>query len=75
MDAEKLVDGVVSFFIGTKHERDIKRIQPVVDAINALEAETKQLSDEAIRARTAELKAEVQSRLEGVERDDPSYRD
>ncbi len=75
MDAEKLVDGFVSFFIGTKHERDIKRIQPVVDAINALEAETMQLSDEAIPARTAELKAEVQSRLEGVERDDPSYRD
>jgi preprotein translocase subunit SecA len=75
MDAEKLVDGVVSFFIGTKHERDIKRIQPVVDAINALEPEMKQLSDEGIRSRTAELKAEVQSRLEGVERDDPAYRD
>jgi preprotein translocase subunit SecA len=75
MDAEKLVDGVVSFFIGTKHERDIKRIQPVVDAINALEPEMKRLSDEDIRARTAELKGEVQSRLEGVERDDPAYKD
>ena len=75
MDAEKFVDGVVSFFIGTKHERDIKRIHPVVEAINALEPEMKQLSDEDIRARTAELKAEVQSRLEGLERDDPSYRD
>jgi len=75
MDAEKFVDGVVSFFIGTKHERDIKRIQPIVDAINALEPEMKQLSDEGIHARTAELKAEVQSRLEGLERDDPAYRD
>ncbi|MGA9884783.1 MAG: preprotein translocase subunit SecA [Candidatus Acidiferrales bacterium] len=75
MDAEKLVDGVVSFFIGTKHERDIKRIQPTVDAINALEPEMKQLSDEGIRARTVELKAEVQSRLEGLERDDLAYKD
>ena len=75
MDAEKLVDGFVSFFIGTKHERDIKRIQPTVAAINALEPEMKQLTDEGIRARTAELKAEVQSRLEGLERDDLAYRD
>ncbi len=75
MDAEKLVDGFVSFFIGTKHERDIKRIQPTVEAINALEPEMKQLSDEDIRARTAELRSEVQSRLEGLERDDPAYRD
>jgi preprotein translocase subunit SecA len=75
MDAEKLVDGVVSFFIGTKHERDIKRIQPVVGAINELETEMKQLTDEDIPARTAELKSEVQSRMEGLERDDPAYRD
>jgi len=75
MDAEKLVDGFVSFFIGTKHERDIKRIQPTVAAINALEPEMKQLTDEDIRARTAALKAEVQSRLEGLERDDLAYRE
>jgi preprotein translocase subunit SecA len=75
MDAEKFVDGVVSFFIGTKHERDIKRIQPVVSAINALEPEMKQLSDAELRARTATLKAEVQSRLEGLERDDPAYKE
>ncbi len=75
MDAEKFVDGFIAFFIGTKHERDIKRIQPIIAAINALEPEMKQLSDEDIRSRTAELKAEVQSRLEGLERDDPAYRD
>ncbi len=75
MDAEKFVDGVVSFFIGTKHERDIKRIRPVVDAINALEPEMKRLSDKEIRARTTALKAEVQSRLEGLERDDPAYKE
>jgi preprotein translocase subunit SecA len=75
MDAEKFVDRFISFFIGTKHERDIKRIQPVVDAISALEPAMKELTDEGIRARAAELKGEVQSRLEGLERDDLSYRD
>jgi preprotein translocase subunit SecA len=74
MDAEKLVDGVISFFIGTKHERDIKRIQPTIAAINALEPEMKQLADADFGARTAELKSEVQSRLEGLERDDPDYK-
>jgi preprotein translocase subunit SecA len=75
MDAEKLVDGVVSFFIGTKHERDIKRIQPIVAAINELEPEMQKLADEDFHARTVELKSEVQSRLEGLERDDPAYKD
>jgi preprotein translocase subunit SecA len=74
MDAEKLVDGVISFFIGTKHERDIKRIQPTIAAINALEPEMKQLADVDFGARTDELKSEVQSRLEGLERDDPDYK-
>ncbi|NHZ73619.1 MAG: preprotein translocase subunit SecA, partial [Nitrospirae bacterium] len=44
---------------GSKHERDIKRMQPQVDAINALEPEIKALSDEALRARTAELRQQL----------------
>ncbi|HXJ17628.1 MAG TPA: preprotein translocase subunit SecA [Candidatus Polarisedimenticolia bacterium] len=74
MDVEKLIDDVVARFIGTKHERDIKRVQPLVAAINALEPEMQELSDEEIGARTLTLKSEVQGRLEGVERDDPSYK-
>ena len=71
MDVEKIIDSVVARFIGTKHERDVKRIQPLVAAINALEPEMKKLSDAQIGERTAALKAEVQARLEGLERDDP----
>src|SRR5579859_1877993 len=74
MDVEKVIDNVVARFIGTKHERDVKRIQPLVEAINALEPEMQKLSDEQIAARTLELKAEVQGRLEGVERDDPDFK-
>ena len=53
MDVEKVIDSVVARFIGTKHERDVKRIQPFVDAVNALEPQMKQLSDEELGARTA----------------------
>jgi preprotein translocase subunit SecA len=74
MDVEKVIDSVVAAFIGTKHERDVKRIQPLVEAINALEPEMQKLSDEQIGARTLELKSEVQGRLEGLERDDPDFK-
>src|SRR5579863_4099435 len=74
MNVEKIIDSVVARFIGTKHERDVKRIQPLVAAVNALEPELKKLSDEEIAARTVQLKAEVQQRLVGAERDDPDYR-
>ena len=71
MDVEKVIDSVVARFIGTKHERDVKRVQPLVEAVNALEPEMKLLSDEELGARTLALKAEVQARLEGIEWDDP----
>ncbi|MGH9573949.1 MAG: preprotein translocase subunit SecA [Candidatus Acidiferrales bacterium] len=74
MDIEKIIDAVVSRFIGTKHERDIKKIAPYVEQINELEPEMKKLSDEEITARSASLRAEVKARLEGVELDDPDYK-
>jgi preprotein translocase subunit SecA len=74
MDVEKVIDNVVARFIGTKHERDVKRVQPLVEQISALEPEMKQLRDEQLAARTAALKAEVQGRLEGVAPDDPDYK-
>jgi preprotein translocase subunit SecA len=74
MDVEKVIDNVVARFIGTKHERDVKRIQPFVESVNALEQEMKMLSDEGLGARTLALKSEVQARLEGVEWDDPDYK-
>ena len=74
MDVEKVIDNVVARFIGTKHERDVKRVQPLVEQINVLEPEMKLLRDEELSARTTALKAEVQSRLEGVEWGDPDYK-
>ena len=68
MDVERVIDSVVSRFIGTKHERDVKRIEPLVAQINALEPEMKQLSDAGISERALALKAEVQARMEGLER-------
>ena len=74
MDVEKFIDNIISFFIGTKHERDIKKIQPLVAEMNALEPEMKNLADADFAPRVAALRAEVQQRMEGLERDDPNYR-
>src|SRR5271168_2008683 len=74
MDVEKFINGVVARFIGTKHERDVKELQPLVAEVNALEPEMRKLSDAEITAKTATLKTEVQARMEGLERDDPDYK-
>ena len=71
MDVAKIVDGVVARFIGTKHERDIKKLQPIVAAISAKEPETQAMSDEALRAEFLKLKDEVQERLKDAS--EPGY--
>src|SRR5712692_6596856 len=41
---------------GTKHERDVKRMWPVVEAINAIEPDMQALSDAALRDKTEQLR-------------------
>jgi preprotein translocase subunit SecA len=72
MDVTKVVDQLIAKVIGTKHERDVRKIQPLVAGINAREAEVKALSDDHLKARFAELKAQVQEQLKDA---DPSEKD
>ncbi len=44
---------------GTANDRKVKSVRPLVAQINALEADFKVMSDEALMAKTAELKARV----------------
>jgi preprotein translocase subunit SecA len=75
MEVDKVIDKVVARFIGTKHERDIKKISPVVVQINALEPEMKALSDAEMRARTTELRAEVLKRVGDASPADTDYKE
>jgi preprotein translocase subunit SecA len=75
MEAAQILDRVVARFIGTKHERDVKKLQPVIAAINAREAEVKALSDEDLKVRFAELKAQVQERLKDADPGEPTFRE
>jgi len=75
MDIAKFIDNLVARFIGTKHERDIKKLQPLVAAINAKEAETQALSDEELKERFAALKTQVQEQLKDSDPAEASYKE
>jgi preprotein translocase subunit SecA len=75
MEAAQILDRVVARFIGTKHERDVKKLQPLIVAINAREAEMKALSDEDLKLRFAELKSQVQERLKDADPAEPTFRE
>lgn len=46
---------ILSKIFGSKQERDIKKLQPVVDEINSLESSVKRLTDKQLRAKTDEF--------------------
>jgi preprotein translocase subunit SecA len=75
MEAAQILDRVVAKFIGTKHERDIKKMQPIVAAINAQEAEVQALSDEQLKERFLALKTPLQEKLKDSDPAEASYKD
>src|SRR4051794_12683765 len=58
-DLNAMLGSVARKFFGSSNDRRIRKYQPRVDEINALEPELKQLTDDALRARTEQFKKEV----------------
>ena len=54
---------LIKTIFGTKNDRDLKRLQPLVERINELEKSYQSLSDDQLKAKTQEFK----SRLAGKE--------
>src|SRR5271154_5915700 len=75
MEVVQILDSVVARFIGTKHERDVKKLQPIVVAINAAEPGVQALGDEELKLRYGALRAEVQERLQDADPAEPGYRE
>ena len=48
-------------FFGTKHDRDIKSLRPIVNKINSLEPQMKNMSDEELKAQTQKFKELLKS--------------
>jgi len=91
MEAAQILDRVVARFIGTKHERDVKKLQPVIAAINAREngggsgvgggvggpgdGGVRSLSDAELKSRFMELRAQVQEQLKDADAGEPTFRE
>jgi len=65
-----MIDRLLARVFGTQHERDIKKMLPRVERINALEPAVKALSDDALRGKTAEFRARIDKALQGVHEED-----
>ncbi|HEY8712990.1 MAG TPA: hypothetical protein VIM68_08955, partial [Thermoanaerobaculia bacterium] len=69
-----MIEKVLTTIFGSKHERDVKRMLPVVAQINALEPTISKLTDEGLRAKTAELRERlkpVAERLDAAKKEIP----
>lgn len=53
--------GILQKFIGTKNDREIKRLLPLVEKINSLEPEISGLSDVQLKEKTQEFKKRIEA--------------
>jgi preprotein translocase subunit SecA len=54
-----MINTLLTKIFGSQHERDVKKMLPTVAAINEMEPEIKALSDEELRAKTAEFRQQL----------------
>ena len=59
-----MINSILTKIVGSKNDRLLKKLQPIVDQINALEPEMQALSDEALGGKRAELMARVEKAKE-----------
>ncbi len=62
-----MLDTIFAKVFGTRNEREIKRLRPLVERINALEPEMQRLSDAELRAKTDEFRKRINDRLSQVQ--------
>ncbi|HJW99721.1 MAG TPA: preprotein translocase subunit SecA [Terriglobales bacterium] len=55
---------LISKVIGTKNERELKRLWPIVAQVNALEPEMQKLSDAELRAKTDEFRQRIRNSVQ-----------
>ncbi len=54
-----MIDKALGKIFGTKHERDIKKLIPLVEKINSLESDVKKLTDDEMRGKTSEFRERI----------------
>ncbi len=54
-----MIGTLIKKIVGSKNERELKRIQPMVQRINQLEAKIRPLNNDQLRAKTSEFKERI----------------
>jgi preprotein translocase subunit SecA len=62
-----MLKGILSKVFGTRHEREVRRLQPIVDDINHIAAGLQSLSDEQLKAQTDKLRGIIKERTGELE--------
>jgi preprotein translocase subunit SecA len=62
-----LIGKALAKVFGTSNEREIKRLKPLMDQMNVLEPQMKQLTDEQLRGKTAEFRARIKERIKDID--------
>ena len=67
-----MFDTLLKAVFGSRHEREIKRVTPIVGEINEFAGQYQALSDEQLRAKTDEFRARLKAAVDSIE--DPEER-
>ncbi len=62
-----MINGLINRIIGTRHERERRRIQPLIDRIHEHGARLEAISDDELRAQTARFRAAIAERTAEIE--------
>ncbi|CAN5479873.1 preprotein translocase subunit SecA [soil metagenome] len=62
-----MLNSVIAKVFGTSNERAVKRILPIVQQIDALDASIKVLSDDELRGKTVEFQQRIEAARSGIE--------
>ncbi len=62
-----MFESLLNKIFGNRHEKDVKLLLPIVDEINVYDAKFDSLTDEELKAKTAEFKARVKSSVKELE--------
>jgi len=63
-----------SLFGGDKSQRDIRKLEPIVDEINEIYERLSSLSDDELRHKTVEFKQRIKDETEGIEKKIEAYK-
>ena len=56
-----MITTILTKIFGTKHERDMKKLRPIIEQINSLEAGLQALTDDQLKAKTPEFQNRIKN--------------